>query len=274
METPGVRTLIESMGAATAEHAGERMRALIDASRPDVRYLVARVCGSGARPIAEVCAAVLGEAGAPTGILDGEPRLPAGPLDDALYQRAGQLVLSSAYQLGVQRPELGECSRREIEVALALTAFAEASMRVVLLVEERPGADAPMRAVGADISVLCRLTAEHVEMALALLPDGRPVVTAPQEDAVRGRIEAVATERGLPLLLGGRDFSSEDVGDGSDVIVAGERYPALPRGPHVDGRTLATGIAAALGIGMLGVRMRSEWVVAGAREAARRRMSP
>ena len=273
MQSSGVRSLIESMGVAAGEHAGERMRALIDASRPDVRYLVARVCGSAARPIAEVCAAVLAEAGAATGVLDGEPRLPAGPLDGALYERAGHLVLSSAYQLGLQRPELGECSRREIEVTLALTAFAEASMRVVLLVEERPGADAPLSAVGADITVLCRLTAEHVEPALALLPDGRPVIAAPQEDAVRGRIEAVATERGLPLLLGGRDFTAEDVADASDVIVAGERYAALPRGEHVDGWMLATGIAAALGVGMLGVRMRSEWVVAGAREAARRRMS-
>ncbi len=274
METSGVRSLIESLGAATAEHADERMHALVNANRPDVRYLVARVYGSAARPIAAVCAAVLGEAGAPTGILDTVPRLPTGPLDDALYERAGRLALSAAYQLGLQRPELGECSRREIEVTLALTAFAEASMRVVLLVEERPGADAPMSAVGADISVLGRLTAEQVEVALALLPDGRPVIAAPQEDAVRGRIEAVATDRGLPLLLGGRDFTAEDVGDGSDVIVAGERYAALPRGEHVDGWVLATGVAAALGVGMLGVRMRSEWVVAGAREAARRTMSP
>ena len=274
MERHGVRSLIESLGAGSAEHADERMHALIQANRPDVRYLVARVCGSAARPIAAVCAAVLAEAGAPTGILDTGPRLPTGPLDDALYERAGRLALSAAFQLGVQRPELGECSRREIEVTLALTAFAEASMRVVLLVEDRPGSDAPMGAVGADISVLGRLTAKQVEVALALLPDGRPVIAAPQDDAVRGRIEAVAADRGLPLLLGGRDFTAEDVGDGSDVIVAGERYAALPRGEHIDGWMLATGIAAALGVGMLGVRMRNEWVVAGARAAARRTMAP
>lgn len=274
METSGVRSLIESLSSATADHADERMHALVNANRPDVRYLVARVCGSAALPIAVVCAAVLAEAGAPTGILEAEPRLPTGPLDDALYERAGRLALSAAYQLGLQRPELGECSRREIEVTLALTAFAEASMRVVLLVEERPGSDAPMDAVGADISVFGRLTAEQVEVALALLPDGRPVIAAPQEEAVLGRVEAVATDRALPLLLGGRDFTAEDVDGGSDVIVAGERYAALPRGEHVEGWILATGIAAALGVGALGVRMRSEWVVAGAREAARRTMSP
>lgn len=272
MESSGVRSLIGSMAAATPTYAGERMRALIAAGRPDVRYLVARVCGSAARPIAEVCAAVLAEAGAPTGILDGEPRLPTGPLDDALYERAGRLALSMAYQLGLQRPDLGECSRREIEVTLALTAFAEASMRVVLLVEERPGSDAPMDAVEADISVFGRLTAEQVDVALSQLPDGRPVVAAPQDAQISDRIVAVATERGLPLLLGGRDFSAEEVAGGSDVIVAGERYTALPHGEHLEGWFLATGIAAALGVGALGVRMRSEWVVAGAREAARRTM--
>lgn len=276
MESSGVRSLIESMDAGTVERAGhtdERMRALIAANRPDVRYLVVRVSGSAARPIAEVCAAVLGEAGAPTGILGSEPRLPTGPLDDALYERAGRLALSAAYQLGVQRPELGECSRREVEVTLALTAFAEASMRVVLLVDEWPGADAPMSAVSADVSVLGRLTAEQVEVAIALLPDGRPVIAAPQDDTVHGRVLAVATDRALPLLLGGRDFTAEDVADGSDVIVAGERYAALPRGEHVDGWMLATGIAAALGVGALGVRMRNEWVVSGARQAARRTIS-
>lgn len=274
METHGVRDLIESLGAATPGHAEERMRALIDANRPDVRYLVARVCGSAARPIATICAAVLAQAGAPTGILDREAQLPTGPLDDALYERAGRLALSAAYQLGLQRPELGECSRREIEVTLALTAFAEASMRVVLLVEERPGTDAPMNAIGADISVFGGLTAEQAEVALALLPDDRPLIAAPQDAAVLRRVEAVATDRALPLLLGGRDFTAEDVAGGSDVIVAGERYEAVPRGEHVEGWILATGIAAALGVGMLGVRMRSEWVVAGAREAARRTMSP
>ncbi len=270
MEGTGVRSLIEALAAVADGPAEERMRALLDANRPDVRYLVARVAGGGARRIASVCAAVLIEAGAPTGVLDVEPRLPTGPLDDALYARAGRLVLSAAYQLGLQRPELGECSRREVEVALALTAFAEASLRVVLLVEERPGYDAALGVVDADITVFGRLGDDHVETVLARLPEGRPFVSAPQEPAVHGRIDAVATERALPVLLGGREFTSEDADGHSDVIVVGERYAALPRGADTEGWELATGIAAALGVGALGVRMRTEWVIAGAREAARR----
>ena len=252
--------------------ARERMRALIDTNRPDVRYLVARVSGGSCGRIARICAAILGAAGAPTGLLAREPSLPGGPLDDPLYLRAGLLVLAGADQLRTNRPGLGEASRREVEVALALTAFAEASLRVVLLVEEVPGADAALAVPDADIAVLCRADAASVDTALAGLADGRPVVSAPQEAPVRARLEALATERALPLLVGDRDFTFEDRGTATDVTVAGHRYPSLPRASDVAGWELATGVAAALGIGALGVRMRDEWIVAGTRAAAGARM--
>ncbi len=244
------------------------MQALIDTNRPDVRYLVARVSGGSAERIARVCAAVLHAAGAPTGLLAREPLLPTGPLDDALYVRAGLLVLSGANQLGLNRPDLGEPSRREVDVALALTAFAEASLRVVLLVEEEPGSDPAMAVVAADLAVLGRLGAEEVTAAFTGIADGTPIVCAPQDAATRERVLALAKEHALPLLLGDREFSCEDGATTSDVVVAGQRYPALPRADDVAGWELATGIAAALGIGVLGVRMRDEWIVAGARAAA------
>lgn len=269
MERSGVRSMIEALGAGSAGPVGARMRALLEANRPDVRYLVARVSGGGSQRIAPVCAAILGSAGAPTGILGGGPRLPGGPLDDVLYDRAATLVLSAAHQLGLQRPELGQVSRREAEIALALTAFAEASLRVVLLLEEEPAGDGALDAVDADITILGRLDAAGAEAALARLPDGRPVVAAPQEPAIGERIGSAAVDRALPLLLGGRDFSFEEGAGGTDVLVAGERYADLPRGSGTAAWELATGIVAALGVGVLGVRMRSEWVIAGAREAAR-----
>jgi hypothetical protein len=269
-----VRAAIAALPATAPGPARERMRALVDTNRPDVRYLVARVSGGSAVRVARVAARILEAAGAPTGLLEGDARLPAGPLDDALYLRAGSLVLSGAHQLGLTRPELGEPSRREVEVALALTAFAEASMRAVLLVESEPGADAPLLAADADIAVLCRLDAAGADAAFGVAPDGRPVVSAPQDAATRDRVERLAHERSLPLLLGGRDFSHEDRGATTDVIVAGHRYPALPRGPRLAGWELATGVAAALGIGALGVLMRDEWVVAGAAEAAEATIRP
>lgn len=254
--------------ATAAGPARERMRSLIATNRPDVRYLVARVSGGSAGRIARVCAAVLDAAGAPTGLLAGEPLLPTGPVDDALYVRASLLVLSGADQLGRGRPELGEPSRREVEIAIALTMFAEASLRVVVLVEEEPGLDQALAVVNADLVVLCHLVAPEVDAAFSGIADGTPVVSAPQDAATRERIETIVQERALPLLLGDREFSSEDRGTTTDVIIAGQRYASLPRAAGTTGWELATGVTAALGIGALGVRMRDEWVVAGARAAA------
>ena len=268
MEAKDLRAAIAQLPAAAEGPARERMRALIDTTRPDVRYLVARVSGRSAGNVSRICAAVLGAAGAPTGMLAREPSLPEGPLDDVLYLRAGLLVLAGADQLRTNRPQLGEPSRREVEVALALTAFAEASLRVVLLVEEAPGADRAMAVVDPDLVVLCRLDAAVVEDALSGVPDGAPVVAAAQDAGVRARLEAEAKARALPLLLGDREFSHQDDGDRTDVTVAGQRYAGLARGRDVDGWELATGVAAALGIGALGVRMRDEWIVAGTRAAA------
>ena len=268
MDARDLRAAIAQLPASTSGPARERMRALIDTNRPDVRYLVARVSGGSGARIARICQAILGAAGAPTGLLAEEPSLPDGPLDDPLYVRAGLLVLSGADQLRTNRPALGEPSRREVEVALALTAFAEASLRAVLLVEEVPGADAAFAVPDADIAVLCRVDAATVEAALSGVADGRPVVSARQDAPVRARIEAVAKERALPLLLGDREFTFEDRGTETDVTVAGQRYASLPRARDVAGWELATGVAAALGIGALGVRMRDEWIVAGTRAAA------
>lgn len=244
------------------------MRALIAMTRPDVRYLVARVSGGSAGRVSRVCAAVLGAAGAPTAILGGEPILPGGPLDDVLYVRAGLLVLSGADQLRTDRPELGEPSRREVEVALALTAFAEASLRVVLLLEEMPGTDRAMAVVEPDLVVLCRLDAAAVDDALSGVRDGTPVVAAATDPGARARIEAAASARALPLLLADREFTHQESAAGADVTVAGHRYAGLVRAPDVAGWELAAGVAAALGIGALGVRMRDEWIVAGTRAAA------
>lgn len=266
MDASDLRRLIADLPDTPAGPADERMQALLAANRPDLRYLVARLSGPSAAPVAAVCSAILQAAGAPTGTLGREAALPSGLLDDdPLYVRAGLLVLSAVHQLGLDRPALGEAARREVEVAQALTAFAEASLRVVLLVEAVPGTDHALDAVSADLAVHCGLAGPAVEAAFARVPDGRPVVAWPADEGARARTEALASARGLPLLLAVRDFASE----GDDVVVAGERYAALPRAVDVRPWELATGVAAALAVGALGVRMREDWIVAGARAAAR-----
>lgn len=239
------------------------MRWLLETGRPDVRYLVGHVAGGSSAQIARVCAAVLGAAGAPTGTLEREGRLPEGPIDDALYDRAGRLTISAAHQLGIVRPDLGEAVRREIDVAIALTAFAEANLRVALLVEVGRPADVAFAAVHADVVLLGEVDADEVDACFALVRDGSPLVSAPQSDAVRKRIEDLAAERAVPLLLGDRDFTFEPDEGSCDVTVAGERYAALPLPAGMQPWQMATGIAAALGVAALGIRMREEWIHAG-----------
>lgn len=239
------------------------MRWLLETGRPDVRYLVAHTVGRYSAQIARVCAAVLGAAGAPTGVLGKEGRSTEGPIDEALYERAGRLTISAAHQLGIVRPDLGEAVRREVDVALALTAFAEANLRVALLVEDGPPTDVALAAVHSDVVVLGVVDLAAVDDCFALVRDGSPVVCAPQAGAVRQRVEALATERAVPLLLGARDFTFDPREGSCDVTVAGERYAALPLPDGMEPWQLATGVAAALGVAALGVRMREEWIHAG-----------
>src|SRR5579859_1900588 len=120
--------------------AVERVRfCLSTLQTPDVRYLLATVVGPGAARVADVISAVTEAAGAPTGVLGrslADVTIGGAPLDDALLGRAGTLSASSGYQLADSRPDLGELSRRDGTILLGMTAFAEASQRVAILVDE------------------------------------------------------------------------------------------------------------------------------------------
>ncbi len=106
---------------------------------------------------------------------------------------------------------------------------------------------------------------EQAERALALVPDGRPAVAAPLEQGVREVVEHGASERGIPLLLGGRDYEVETGGEMVTVRVGTERYAGIALPSGIAEAELATGIAAALALGVLGIRMREEWVIEGCR---------
>ncbi|MBI3521549.1 MAG: hypothetical protein HY071_00440 [Chloroflexi bacterium] len=265
MEAATVRAFIASLEDRPADR--KRMDALLQSvQRPDVRYLVGRLLGGGSEPVARVARAILEAAGAPTGVL-----APAGPLisgaalDDALLASAGTFVAGAAYQLAGERADLGELTRREAEVALALVAFAQSSRRAVLLLDEGISAEDPLHAPEADLVVIGRVDRAGAERALALVPDGRPAVAAPQSAEVRDALEQAAKERGIPLLLGDRDFSfteTSETGAGIEVRVGDTRYDLMrPRG--LSPAELATGVATALALGVLGIRMREEWVIAG-----------
>jgi hypothetical protein len=242
-----------------------RVRACLEIlGRPDVRYLVGVVRGPGATLVARYARAVLEAAGAPTGTLADE-------LDDPLLELAGTRAIGAAYQLATTGPALGELSQLELSTLIALTAAADASRRVLLVVDEDADPLAPALVLPSDLSALVRLQADALASAIGDAPDARPLVAlAGGGSEALERVARLAADRELPLVLAGRDFDLTSAPDAFDLRVGDERYDALPLGPGEDPWLAATGIVTALGLGALGIRMRAEWVEAGARRAARR----
>lgn len=268
MDAPLVRAFLASLrDDPPDEKALERVRTcLATLQSPDVRYLVGRVSGSGAAAIARVARAVLEAAGARTGILGrdvGGIELEGGAIDDALLGAAGTLAAASVYQIGTSDPGLGELTRREVVVILGLVAFAEASRRVALLVDEVVDMSDPLYAPRPDLVVIGAADAHRLEAALSRVPEGCPVVVAPLADGELERVERLVTDRGIPALVGGRDYRVRETDGSIEFVVRDEPYVTVAPVPGVEVSDLATGIAAALGLGVLGIRMREDWVLAG-----------
>ncbi|HTJ60800.1 MAG TPA: hypothetical protein VL333_06375 [Candidatus Saccharimonadales bacterium] len=236
-----------------------RMRGYLEAlGRPDVRYLVGAIRGGGAPSIARYARAVLVAAGATVALADD-------PLDEPLIAIAGTSVATIAYQLGALRPELGQPSRREVETLIAFVAHAEASRRVLLLLDPELDAQASVHGALPDVIAIGRASPDAVGAAIADAPERRPVILAPRDAA---GIDAAMRRRALPYVLGGRDFTVTAAGPAMALSVGDERYSELALGAGDDAELAATGIVMALAIAALGVRMRPEWVELGARAAA------
>ena len=238
-----------------------RTRAYLEAiGRPDVRYLVGTVRGEGAAIVARYARGVLEAAGASVAAADD-------PLDDPLLAIAGTSVATMGYQLAATHPELGELSRREAETLLAFVAHAEASRRVLLLVDDALDPRAPLHGAMPDVIAVARSSDEQLAAAIADAPERRPFVIAARDVNAAERAMSV---RVLPYVLGGRDFVASRSGSTLDLAVGGERYGALALGAGDDPDLAATGIVTGLAIAAFGVRMRPEWVELGARAAAAR----
>ncbi len=266
MDAPLVRAFLDALPDVAPDGKGlARVRACLAATgNPDTRYLVATVVGSGARVVAGVMSSVLAAAGAPTAILGGsleDASVAGAPIDDALLGRAGTLAASAAYTLHETQPALGELSRREAVVLLALIAFAEANERVALLVDEEALAADPIHAPRPDLVVVT--SSEALDRTLALIHEGRPAVIASLAAAERERVETWATRAGAPLLLGGRDHEVRDDSGHLVFAVRGEPYVTFDPVPRVDSVSAGCALAGVLALGVMGIRMREEWVIAG-----------
>lgn len=238
-----------------------RVRAYLESlGRPDVRYLVATIRGAGAGVVARYARAVLEAAGATVAAADDA-------LDDPLLAVAGTSVAATAYQLSAQHRDLGELSRSDAEALIAFVAHAEASRRVLLLIDEAVDPRSPVHGALPDVIAIARASDAAVGSAIADAPDRRPLIVAPRDPA--GIVEAMRA-RALPYVLGGRDFLVTTASEAFDLAVGDDRYPGLPLGAGDDPELAATGIVTALAVAAFGVRMRAEWVTLGARAAAAR----
>jgi hypothetical protein len=262
VDAPLVRAYLDALpDVPPDERSVERVRTcLASLLGPDVRYLVATLLGPRAPDVARVGAAVLRAAGAPTSTLGqalSDVLIDGRPIDDALLAKAGTMSAASGYQLADTSPELGELTRREGTAILGLVAFAEASQRVALLLD--PGLDAsdPVRSVRPDLVVIG--PGADTERALALVPAGTPVVVAPDAIGDEARVSAL----GAPALIGGRDYLLRESGGELEVVIRDETFVRVDPVDGVGRDELATGLAAALALGAMGIRMREDWVVAG-----------
>ena len=259
MDAPLVREFLLSLADRPAdERTVPRMRAYLEAlGRPDVRYLVGLVRGTGAPTMARYARGVLEAAGATVG-------MPDDPLDDPLLAVAGTSVAATAYQLGAQ---LGEITRQEGECLIAFVAHAENSRRVLLLADPTLDPRAPIHGALPDVIAVGPISGDELAVAIADAPERRPFVIAPREQPVA---DAALATRSLPYVVGGRDFRVHGAGPGLELTVGDERYGPLALGAGDDPALAATGIVTGLAIASFGVRMRTEWVERGADLAAAR----
>jgi hypothetical protein len=268
VDAPLVRAFLDALPEIppTQQGLGRVRRCLEALQDPDVRYLVATLVGPGAPVVARLAAAVLTAAGARTATLGRsleDTVVDGAAIDDGLLATAGTVVASAALELHAADASFGELTRREGIVLVALTAFAEASQRVALLLDEDVRPLDPAHAPRADVVVVTRVADAELDRAVSLMSGGRPAVAASLDDPARRRIEDWATATGTPLLLGDRDHAVRERGGRLEFSVRGEPYVTFDPLPRVEPWQLGCGIAAALALGVMGIRMREDWVVAG-----------
>ena len=268
MDAEHVRAFLDALpDAAPDGRAVARVRSCLAAlGDPDVRYLVARISGAGAPAVARVSAAALEAAGAPTATLgrsSEDTRVAGVPLDDALLAHAGTLAASAVYDLHHAQPELGEMTRREGWVLIGAIAFAEAAQRVALLLDEDGAPDDPAHALRPDLVVFSGGDEALVTRALAAMPASVPAVSGALDPAARRAIETWAQRGAAPLLLAGRDHEVRPQQDRSAFLVRGEPFVTFDPVDDIDAAALSCGLATALALGAMGIRMREEWLLRG-----------
>jgi hypothetical protein len=134
---------------------------------------------------------------------------------------------------------------------------------VALLLDPAIDPHDPVHAPRPDLVVVATTVPALVDRALELAAEARPLVVAPLEGAARERAEARVKELGVPALIGGRDYALRSRDREVELLIREEPYVRFDPPAGIEAADLATGIATALALGALGIRMREEWVTNG-----------
>lgn len=243
-------------GVAGAERGLRRTAALLDRlGRPQERYGVVHVAGSkGKGSTSALIAAALRAEGHRVGLYT-SPHLHTWreriavdeePVDEATFAVVARRALDAAEAQEAERPELGPVTTFELLTAMGLDRFAEARCGIAVIEVGIGGRYDATNVLRPLVAAITRLDLEHTailgdtigEIAAdkaGIVKAGRPVVVSPQLPEALVAIAAVASERGSPLLVGGRDWRLAGDWRGFEAVGPWGRWKGLRlglAGPH------------------------------------------
>jgi len=212
---------------------------------PERDLAVIHIAGTnGKGAVAALCESVLRAAGYPVArytsphLVRVHERylLNGAPVKDAMLEAAAREVEEAVLALEVQ-PDAPETTFFECLTAVAFVLFRQAGIRLAVLETGLGGRLDATNIVTPLVSVITRIGLDHcdwlgdtVEQIAAekagIIKPGVPVVSAPQADEAAAVLEAVAAERGSPLIVIGRDW---EVVPGHSTR-QGQRFLAGPAG--------------------------------------------
>jgi dihydrofolate synthase / folylpolyglutamate synthase len=194
---------------------------------PHRRFPSIHIAGSkGKGSVAAMCAAALRAAGLRVGLYtsphlqDFRERIRVLAPDDPAGLIPPERVAALVERLRDVAPAVPGITWFELVTALGFLHFAEEGVDIAVVEVGLGGRLDATNVLLPLVSVITRLELEHTALlgnTLAeiaaekggIIKPGAPVVSAPQEPEALARLEAIAAERGAPLLLAGRDWQAD-----------------------------------------------------------------
>jgi dihydrofolate synthase / folylpolyglutamate synthase len=235
-----------------AETVGLRRTARLLAmlGNPQARYPTLHVAGSkGKGSTAAYLSAIQRAAGRHVGLYT-TPHLhtfreriqiDAAPIPETDFAALTGELAELNRELARERPEWGEATAFEVSTALAFLAFARAGVDVGVIEVGLGGRLDATNVIEPLVSVISSISFDHTNIlgnSLAeiaaekagIIKPGRPVVSAPQEPEAADTLVRIASERGSPLYLGGRDWRVSGDSDRFDLTGPLAAYQNLRAG--------------------------------------------